>query len=253
MTIELKDVVFSYPETPDKSVLNILSWAVSSHQRVFVHGPSGGGKSTLLNVLSGIIRPVVGELMMLSQRLDQMTNRQLDRFRANHIGYIFQQFNLIPYLNAVDNIRLANQFSKTIPQAELYANIIDLLTTFGLDETDRDRPTEKLSIGQQQRIAIARALINKPELLLLDEPTASLDPETAGWVRKLLQDYQEEEGATILLASHDMKEVEQLCQKVILLRKGELVEKGSPSELLTKYDRQTMEDVFLDVSKGPSQ
>ena len=87
----------------------------------------------------------------------------------------------------------------------------------------------------------------------MDEPTASLDPETAGWVRKLLQDYQEEEGATILLASHDMKEVEQLCQKVILLREGELVERGSPIELLTKYDRQTMEDVFLDVSKGASQ
>jgi putative ABC transport system ATP-binding protein len=201
MTIELKDVVFSYPETPDKSVLNIQSWRVSSHQRVFVHGPSGGGKSTLLNVLSGIIRPVVGELMMLSQRLDQMTNRQLDRFRANHIGYIFQQFNLIPYLNAVDNIRLANQFSKTIPQA---ANIIDLLMTFGLDETDRDRPTEKLSIGQQQRIAIARALINKPEILIADEPTSSLDKTNRDVFMSELHAMVSETKTTLLFVSHDL-------------------------------------------------
>ena len=87
----------------------------------------------------------------------------------------------------------------------------------------------------------------------MDEPTASLDPETAGWVREFLLNYQKEEGATILLASHDMKEVEQLCQKVILLRKGKLVEEASPSDLLAKYDRQTMEDVFLDVSKGVGQ
>ena len=204
MTVELKDVVFSYPETPDKCVLNIQSWTISSGQRVFVHGPSGGGKSTLLNVLSGIIRPVAGEVTMLSQRLDQMTNRQLDRFRANHIGYIFQQFNLIPYLNAVDNIRLANQFSKTIPQAELHANIIDLLTTFGLDETDRDRPTEKLSIGQQQRIAIARALINKPEILIADEPTSSLDKANRDVFMSELHAMVSETNTTLLFVSHDL-------------------------------------------------
>lgn len=204
MTVDLKDVVFSYPETPDKSVLNIQSWTVSSRQRVFVHGPSGGGKSTLLNVLSGIIRPVAGKVTMLSQRLDQMTNRQLDRFRANHIGYIFQQFNLIPYLNAVDNIRLANQFSNTIPQAELYANIIDLLTTFGLDETDHDKPTEKLSIGQQQRIAIARALINKPEILIADEPTSSLDKANRDVFMSELHAMVSETNTTLLFVSHDL-------------------------------------------------
>ena len=204
MTVELKDVVFSYPETPDKCVLNIQSWTISSGQRVFVHGPSGGGKSTLLNVLSGIIRPVTGEVTMLSQRLDQMTNRQLDRFRANHIGYIFQQFNLIPYLNAVDNIRLANQFSNTIPQAELHANIIDLLTTFGLDETDRDKPTEKLSIGQQQRIAIARALINKPEILIADEPTSSLDKANRDVFMSELHAMVSETNTTLLFVSHDL-------------------------------------------------
>jgi ABC-2 type transport system ATP-binding protein len=132
------------------------------------------------------------------------------------------------------------------------ASVDKMLQAFQLEEFS-ERRLRKLSAGQKTRVSLAKALINKPELLLLEEPTASLDPETAGWVRKLLQDYQKEEGATILLASHDMKEVEQLCQKVILLRKGELVEKGSPVELLTKYDRQTMEDVFLDVSKGASQ
>jgi putative ABC transport system ATP-binding protein len=204
MTIQLKNVVFSYPETPEKSVLNIKSWTVNPQQRVFVHGPSGGGKSTLLNVLSGIIRPVAGEVAMLSQRLDQMTNRQLDRFRANHIGYIFQQFNLIPYLNAVDNIRLANRFSKKISQAELRDNIIDLLTTFGLDETDRGKPTEKLSIGQQQRIAIARALINKPEILIADEPTSSLDKMNRDVFMSELHAMVSETKTTLLFVSHDL-------------------------------------------------
>ena len=101
---------------------------------------------------------------------------------------------------------------------------------------------------QKTRVSLAKALINHPELLLLDEPTASLDPVTVAWIREFLKNYQEERKATILLASHDMKEVEQLCENVLLLSRGKLVEEGSPQDLLRKYDRKTLEEVFLDVS-----
>jgi ABC-2 type transport system ATP-binding protein len=113
-----------------------------------------------------------------------------------------------------------------------------------------DRPSGKLSAGQKTRVALAKALINKPAVLLLDEPTASLDPDTADWVRTLLKEYQRETGATILLASHNMAEVERLCDDVVLLQTGRVFERGSPTELITRFGRQDMEEVFLDMARG---
>jgi len=113
-----------------------------------------------------------------------------------------------------------------------------------------DRPTGKLSAGQQTRVALAKALINSPEVLLLDEPTASLDPDTADWVRGYLKDYQHETHATIMLASHNMSEVERLCDDVILLQAGRVFERGSPRELIERFGREDMEEVFLDMARG---
>ena len=204
MTVQLKDICFSYPESPKENVINIKSWSVNKCERIFLHGPSGCGKSTLLNLLSGILRPDSGEIVMLSQRVDKMTNRQLDHFRANHIGYIFQQFNLIPYLNAVDNIKLANQFSKKTPPSTLQEKIVNLLSTFRIDDTDCYKPVEKLSIGQQQRIAIARAMINEPEILIADEPTSSLDTMNRDIFMSELHQMVSEMKTTLLFVSHDL-------------------------------------------------
>jgi ABC-2 type transport system ATP-binding protein len=113
-----------------------------------------------------------------------------------------------------------------------------------------DRPNGKLSSGQKTRVSLAKALINRPEVLLLDEPTASLDPDTADWVRSSLQRYRSECGATILLASHNMSEVERLCERVIIMKKGRIEDDGTPAELLARYGRQTLEEVFLDVVRG---
>ncbi|NOQ77096.1 MAG: ATP-binding cassette domain-containing protein [Methylococcaceae bacterium] len=112
MAIELSNVSFHYPENPNHPVLNIPSWSLPTSERGFLHGSSGSGKSTLLNLLNGLLTTTEGHVDILGQRLDQMSNRQRDRFRVNHIGYVFQQFNLIPYLNAIDNIRLASWFSQ---------------------------------------------------------------------------------------------------------------------------------------------
>jgi ABC-2 type transport system ATP-binding protein len=116
-----------------------------------------------------------------------------------------------------------------------------------------DRPTGKLSAGQKTRVSLAKALLNKPEVLLLDEPTASLDPDTADWVRSRLERYRAAQGATVLLASHNMAEVERLCERVIIMKKGCIEDDDTPAHLLSRYGRETLEDVFLDVARGRRQ
>jgi ABC-2 type transport system ATP-binding protein len=116
-----------------------------------------------------------------------------------------------------------------------------------------DRPVGKLSAGQKTRVALAKALINAPELLLLDEPTASLDPDTADWVRTRLEDFRKQRGATLLLASHNMVEVERLCERVIMMKAGRIEDDDTPARLLVRYGRDTLEQVFLDVARGRGQ
>ena len=203
MTISLNNVCFNYPDTPHKPVLKIPSWEVAAQERVFVHGPSGGGKSTLLNLLSGMLLPSQGEVSVLGERLDQMSVRQRDRFRANHIGYVFQQFNLIPYLNAVENIQLATHFSKQKKAQVAQKDIEELLTKLKITRDDWYKQTVNLSTGQQQRVAIARALINKPEVLIADEPTSSLDQDNRDNFMTILMSLVVENKITLIFVSHD--------------------------------------------------
>jgi ABC-2 type transport system ATP-binding protein len=116
-----------------------------------------------------------------------------------------------------------------------------------------ERPTGKLSAGQKTRVSLAKALINRPEVLLLDEPTASLDPDTADWVRGRLETYRKERGATVLLASHNMREVERLCERVIMMKRGLIVDDDTPDHLLARYGRETLEEVFLDIARGRAE
>ncbi len=203
-TINLNNIYFSYPETPDKPVLNIAKWAVAPQEQVFVHGPSGCGKSSLLNLLSGLVAPNQGQLSILGQRLDTMNQRQRDQFRAQNIGYVFQQFNLIPYLNAIENVQLATQFAQHANQTSLNKTLKDLLKQLNLSADDWHKPTAKLSIGQQQRVAIARALINKPQLLIADEPTSSLDQQNRDNFMSILMELSTAYGITLVFVSHDM-------------------------------------------------
>jgi ABC-2 type transport system ATP-binding protein len=140
-------------------------------------------------------------------------------------------------------------FGQLYGVGDIAARIRQLSDSLALDEF-LDRPAGKLSAGQKTRVALAKALINEPDVLLLDEPTASLDPDTADWVRSRLEDYRRRRGATILLASHNMGEVERLCDRVIMLKGGRPVDDGAPAELLRRYSRTTLEQVFLDVARG---
>jgi ABC-2 type transport system ATP-binding protein len=140
-------------------------------------------------------------------------------------------------------------FAQLYAVPDIEARIAGLAADLDLTEF-LDRPTGKLSAGQKTRVSLAKALLNRPEVLLLDEPTASLDPDTADWVRGRLERCRAEQGATVLLASHNMTEVERLCDRVIIMKKGRIEDDDTPKHLLARYSRQTLEEVFLDVARG---
>ena len=203
MAIELTDIRFYYSDRPENIVLNIPSWSLIAGEQAFVHGPSGGGKSTLLGLLSGMLLPKEGKVTVFGQRLDSMNTRKRDQFRAMHIGYVFQQFNLMPFLNAIDNVLLATKFSNQKNTSLLKSEIETLLNGLNIPVKEWNRPARDLSIGQQQRVAIARALINKPKILIADEPTSSLDRENSEAFMRLLMTIVAENRMTLLFVSHD--------------------------------------------------
>jgi putative ABC transport system ATP-binding protein len=203
MAVQLTGIRFSFGDDHQRPLLEIDHWAVQRGEKVLIHGPSGVGKSTLMNILSGLLTCDTGEVSVLGQRLDQMSVRQRDQFRADNIGCVFQRFNLIPYLNAIDNIGLANTFSAG-GNGRWREEAAALLTALTVHEDSWAKPTSNLSMGQQQRVAIARALINSPEILIADEPTSSLDSENRDNFLSLLMGLIKERDMTLIFVSHDM-------------------------------------------------
>ena len=191
-------------------VLNIASLLINRGERVFLRGPSGSGKSTLLNLLAGVTLPQSGVLKILGQDMNVLGSAQRDHFRAHHIGFIFQMFNLIPYLSVVENVILPCRFSskrrhKVLGQGDsLEDEAIRLLGH--LDMADNEvlhKPVNELSVGQQQRVAAARALIGSPELVIADEPTSSLDADRRSAFIELLFRECDTANATLIFVSHD--------------------------------------------------
>jgi len=204
-------------------------------------GGNGAGKTTTIAMIMGLLTPTSGNVRVLGAKMPGQRYRVLHRMNFES-PYVEMPMRL----TARQNLTV---FGRLYGVTEL-ADRIDALA-HELDLTDLlDRPNGKLSSGQKTRVSLAKALINQPEVLLLDEPTASLDPDTADWVRARLQRYRSERGATILLASHNMSEVERLCERVIILKSGRIEDDGTPAELLARYGRRTLEEVFLDVARG---
>jgi putative ABC transport system ATP-binding protein len=189
-------------------VLNIRRLTVDRGRRVFVAGPSGSGKSTLLNLLAGISVPHAGQVNVLGSRLDTMGGASRDRFRADHMGVIFQMFNLVPYLSVVENTTLPCRFSRRrYAQANtsggLRAEALRLLSRLGISDPLLHRSVTELSVGQQQRVAAARALMGAPEVILADEPTSALDAGHRQTFIRLLFEECDRAHITLLFASHD--------------------------------------------------
>jgi putative ABC transport system ATP-binding protein len=198
--IKLTDLTFYYQNQQNKPVINIAEWSVEKGESIFLHGPSGAGKSTLLNLLGGVLVPQQGEVEILGQNLSQLSAKQRDQFRAKHLGYVFQQFNLIPYLSAIDNIKLAAFFAKFNNQH----SVEQMLDRLHIDSSLFHCPTSQLSLGQQQRVAIARALVNQPEVLIVDEPTSSLDAANSNAFIELLMQTVSETKTSLIFVSHDL-------------------------------------------------
>ena len=201
--IEISNVIFKYPVQEDRIILDIPGWSVSKGERVFIHGPSGCGKTTFLNLLSGLASVNEGKVIVFNYRLDEMSGGQKDAFRANYVGHVFQTFNLIPYLSAVDNIRLGGYFSEKEREKDLVEQAKQALLNLGISHEQHDIQARSLSMGQQQRVAIARALINKPELLIADEPTSSLDEKNKKSFMSMMMELVMVNEITLVMVSHD--------------------------------------------------
>ncbi|WP_422127929.1 ABC transporter ATP-binding protein [Vibrio hannami] len=203
--VTLSDISFSWNEKQDPTLL-FDQLTISQKEHVFIKGPSGSGKSTLLSLLTGILSPQQGNVSILGTDIAKLKQNQRDSFRADHIGYIFQQFNLLPYLSVLENVVLPCHFSKlrkTRAGDDIKATANHLLERLHLSKNLLEKPVAELSIGQQQRVAAARALIGQPELLIADEPTSALDFDNRTAFIELLMEEAENANSTLVFVSHD--------------------------------------------------
>jgi ABC-2 type transport system ATP-binding protein len=218
-----------------------ISFTVACGATCALLGGNGAGKTTTIAMLLGLLLPTGGRIRILGEEVPRHRQRVLSRMNFSS-----------PYVDLPQRLTVTENLTV---YGRLYGvrRIPERLAALGRDLDIADffkRPYGSLSAGQKTRVALAKALLNEPEILLLDEPTASLDPDTADRMRGILTDYQRRSGATLLLASHNMSEVERLCDQVIMLRAGRVVASGTPRELIHRYGRKDMEEVFLDIARG---
>jgi len=224
----------------DVVALQPLSLEIAANRVVGLLGGNGAGKTTTMAMLLGLLKPTSGRIEIFG--LDLERHRYALSPRMN---FSSPYVDLPHRLTVRENLRVyARLYGLKRPDERIATLAKDLEI-----EAFLRRPVGKLSAGQRTRVALAKSLINRPALLLLDEPTASLDPDTADWVRSYLERYRVEARATIVLASHNMAEVERLCDEVIMLKAGRLVDRDSPHRLIERYGRSTLEEVFLDIAR----
>lgn len=204
--IHLQEVRFRWPGQK-ADLLHIPELLVQKGEHLFIQGPSGSGKTTLLNLLTGINLANSGSVTVLDTPLENLGSTKRDQFRADHLGVIFQQFNLLPYLSLMENVQLPCGFSsrKRKKAGDMSATALRLLSHLNLPEALINQPVSKLSVGQQQRTAVARALIGSPEIVIADEPTSALDSANRDRFMELLFQETEEQGSTLIFVSHDLQ------------------------------------------------
>lgn len=216
------------------------SFEIEAGRIVGLLGGNGAGKTTTMAMLLGLLTPSSGRISLFGADLARHRYRLLSR-----LNFSSPYVDLPHRLTAHENLRVyARLYGVVKPEARItrLAHDLDIVALL-------KRPVGKLSAGQRTRVALAKALINQPELLFLDEPTASLDPDTADWVRGYIERYRVDTGATIVLASHNMAEVERLCDEVIMLKAGRMVDRDTPTRLIERYGRTSLEEVFLDIAR----
>src|SRR5438067_8465011 len=238
LAIKVENLVKHYSGTV---AVDGISFAVGRGVTAALLGGNGAGKTTTLSILLGLLLPTAGRVQVLGEDMLRHRYRVLPRMNFS------SPFVDLPHrLTVRQNLLIyARLYGLPSPRERIEALAEDLQIGEFLE-----RPAGKLSAGQKTRVALAKALLNEPELLLLDEPTASLDPDTGDWVRSYLEDYRARTGATILLASHNMAEVERLCAQVLMMKEGQIVDRGSPEALIDRYGRANLEEVFLHIARA---
>ena len=239
-SIEVEDLRKSYGAV---TALDGVSFDVETGAIVGLLGGNGAGKTTTIAILLGLVAASGGSVSILG----------FDAFAERTRVQPLMNFES-PYVDMPLRITVRQNltvYGHLYGVTDLKGRIATLEQELDLGEI-LDRPTGRLSSGQKTRVSLAKALINRPRVLLLDEPTASLDPDTADWVRAHLTSYCRDTGASLLLASHNMLEVERMCDWVLMMKAGRIVDEGAPHELISRYGRQSMEEVFLDIARGTS-
>ena len=217
-----------------------ISFKINKGKIIGLLGPNGSGKSTTIGMMLGLIKPSSGTVLVSGQNMENNRTNVLEK-----MNFISPYIELPKKLSVEENLKV---YGRLYGVKNLKDKISTLKEKLNLTEF-RKRKTGELSSGQKNRVSLAKALVNDPEILLLDEPTASLDPDVGDYIRTYIEDYASNNGATVLLASHNMNEVERLCDEVMMMKKGEIIDKGKCDDLISKHGRKNLEEVFLKIAR----
>ena len=237
MTIEIKDLSKKYNNILAVKNINLK---INKGSIVGLLGPNGCGKTTTIGMILGLIKPTSGTVFINDQNIENENNRTKILEKVN---FISPYVELPKKLTVKENLVV---YGKMYGVNDLKDKISDLMKNLNLLEFEK-RKTGELSSGQKNRVSLAKALINDPQILLLDEPTASLDPDVGDYIRTYIEDFASKKGTTILLASHNMNEVERLCGEVLMMKNGQIIDKGTCKSLINKHGRKNLEETFLKI------
>jgi ABC-2 type transport system ATP-binding protein len=241
LAIEIKNLNKKYNKI--YAVKNI-NFKINKGKTIGLLGPNGCGKSTTIGLMLGLIKPTSGNVLINGKDIENNRTNLLEK-----INFISPYIELPKKLTIEENLKV---YGRLYGVKNLKNKIIELMETLNLNEF-RKRKTGELSSGQKNRVSLAKALINDPEILLLDEPTASLDPDIADYVRGIIEKFVTKNGSTILLASHNMNEVERLCDEVMMMKNGEIIDQGKSEDLISKHGRKNLEEVFLKIARDKNE
>ncbi len=235
------EVINLYKKYKSKNAVRNINFKIGENEIVGLLGPNGCGKTTTIGMILGLLKPTKGEVLINGKNIE-----------TNKISLLHRMNFISPYIELPKKLKVKQNL---IVYGKLYniddlENRIDYLSDKLRLSDLLDKITGELSSGQKNRVSLAKALINDPTVLLLDEPTASLDPETGDFVRTFLENYKKEKKISVLLASHNMDEVKRLCGSILMMKDGIIVDKGSPNDLILKYGRKNLEEVFLEIARN---
>ena len=241
LAIEINNLSKQYKRA---SAVKNISFKINKGKTIGLLGPNGCGKSTTIGMMLGLIKPTSGAVLINGKNIENNRTNLLEK-----INFISPYIELPKKLTVQENLEI---YGRLYGVKNLKNKILELMEMLNLTEF-RKRKTGELSSGQKNRVSLAKALVNDPEILLLDEPTASLDPDVGDYVRGVIESFSSKNNATILLASHNMNEVERLCDEVMMMKNGEIIDQGKSVDLVNKHGRKNLEEVFLKIVRDKNE